>query len=268
MPDEPKAPPLTLLTFAPMVDSEFSRLLLSHYGLDWRERDHLFIWVSLLTFLHGGYGRVPLLYGPGVALSGPRPIVARYDPLTPAGHRLIPDDPDLVRQVEADWHTYNDGLALDTARFVYFHLLPLRELMTGIFAAPVPPAEAVRTAEVYPLLAFAFRTLLRLGPDQAAQSLAGIRSVFAQTDARIADGRPFLCGDRLTLGDLALASAAAPLLLPAGYGAKLPAVELMPTTLRHAVRELRQHPTAAFVQRLYAEGMPAARVHEDASQPA
>ena len=268
MPDEAETPPLTLLTFAPMVDSEFSRLLLAHYGLDWRERDHLFLWVSLLTFFHGGYGRVPLLYGPGVALSGPRPIVARYDPLAPAERRLIPDDPDLVKQVEADWHTYNDGLALDAARFVYFHLLPLRELMTGIFAASVPPAEAVRIAEFYPLLAFAFRTLLRLGPDQAAQSLAGIRSVFAQTDARIADGRRFLCGDRLTLGDLALASAAAPLLLPPGYGAKLPAVELMPVPLRRVVRELREHPTAGFVQRLYAEGLPTARVHERISHPA
>jgi hypothetical protein len=34
----------------------------------------------------------------------------------------------------------------------------------------------------------------------------------------------------------------------------------MPAPLRNAVRELRTHPTAAFVQRLYAEGFPAGRV--------
>ena len=247
----------TLLTFAPMVDSELSRLLVAHYGIACRERDHLFGWVSLLTLLHGGYGRVPLLYGGGLRFSGPRPIADHFDPLTRDDRRLIPSQ--LAPQVEADWKTYNDGLAFDTAVFAYYHLLPARALMTPIFAAPVPASEARLTPIVYPLLSGLFRMLLRLGPQRAEQAFARIRATFEQTDARVADGRPCLCGDRLTLGDLALGSAAAPLLLPLGYGAKMPALEEMPPELRRAVEELRAHPTAAFVQRLYAERFPSAR---------
>ena len=260
MPDESDHAPPTLLTFAPMVDSELSRLLLAHYGISYLEEDHLFGWVSLLTFFHGGYGRVPILYGKNVRLTAPRPIAEHYDPLAPPERRLIPADGQLAQQVQADWHRYNDEMAADTAVFAYFHLLPLRELMSPIFAAAVPPREAQWTHDVYPLLRGLFRTLLRLGPKRAEAALARIRTIFAETDARVADGRPYLCGDRLTLGDLALASAAAPLLLPAGYGAKLPAVELMPSVLRSAIRELRRQPTGEFVQRLYAEGLPAARL--------
>jgi glutathione S-transferase len=244
----------TLLTFAPMVDSEMSRLLLAHHGVAYRERDHLFGWVSLLTMLHGGYGRVPLLYGDGLRLTGPRPIADHFDALAPLEHRLIPADAPLARQVESDWETYNGRLAFDTAVFAYYHLLPPRALMIPLFAAPVPALEASVTPAVYPVLSAMFRLLLRLGPQRADEAFARIRSTFEKTDERVADGRPYLCGDRLTLGDLALASASAPLLLPRGYGAKMPALEEMPPPMRRAIEELRAHPTAAFVQRLYADG--------------
>ena len=260
MADETDHAPLTMLTFAPMVDSELTRLLLAHYGLRYREADHLFGWVSLLTLVHGGYGRVPILYGDGVRLTAPRPIANHYDPLAAPERRLIPEDAALARQVEADWHRYNDEMAADTAVFAYYHLLPMRELMTPIFAAPVPPGQARKTARAYPFMRGLFGVLLRLGPERAEAALARIRTIVAETDRRVEDGRLYLCGDRLTLGDLALASAAAPLLIPAGYGAKLPPVELMPAALRKTILELRDRPTGKFVQQLYASGLPAARV--------
>lgn len=247
------APPVTMLTFAPMVDSETTRLLLRHYGIPYVERDHLFGWVSLLTLLHGGYGAVPLVFRPGMRLTGPRPLADRCDAALPAGARLVPSERDAARQVEADWATFNGGMGADTAVFAYFHLLPARALMSPIFAAPVPPPEARLTPAVYPVLSFLFRALLRLTPARAAQAADNIRAAFDATDRRIADGRRYLCGDRLTLGDIALAAASAPLLQPPGYGAKMPPVEAMPAAVTDLVRELRTHPAAAFVDRLYRE---------------
>lgn len=255
--------PATMLTFAPMVDSETTRLVLRHYGIPYVERDHLFGWVSLLTLLHGGYGAVPLVYRLGMRLTGPRPIVDRCDAALPAATRLVPVEPDLNRQVEADWKTFNGGMGADTAVFAYFHLLPARALMTPIFAAPVPPAEARLTPMVYPVLRFLFRTLLRLSPARATQAAYNIRAAFDATDHRIADGRRYLCGDRLTLGDIALAAASAPLLQPAGYGAKMPPVDAMPDAIANFIGELRAHPTAAFVDRLYADAFGAATADAD-----
>jgi glutathione S-transferase len=247
-----------LLTFAPMVDSETSRLLLHHYNVAYEERDHLFGWVSVLTFFHGGYGRVPLLYGAGCRLTGPWAIVQNFDLALPPERRLAPADGPLAAQVKADWDSYNGQIGADTAVFAYFHLLPARDLMSPIFAAPVPPGEARITPTVYPLLAGLFRMLLRLSPERAAAAQARIRSIFDATDKRVADGRLYLCGDRLTLGDIALAAASAPLLLPDGYCAKMPPVEAMPAPVADFIAELRARPTGKFVQRLYAEGFAAA----------
>jgi glutathione S-transferase len=254
MADRNAAPPPILLTFAPMVDSECSRLLLRYYRLGYREKDHLFGWVSVLTLFHGGYGRVPLLYRRGLRVTSPRAIAERLDADLPPERRLIPATGPLAAEVEAHWETYNGVMGADAAVFAYYHLLPARELMQPIFAAPVPPFEKKLLPVIYPLLRGLFTLLLRLNAKRADEALARIRATFDKTDALIADGRRYLAGDRLTLADLSLASASAPLLLPPGYGAKMPAPEEMPEPVRAAVRELRAHPTGAFVKRLYAEG--------------
>ena len=242
---------LKLLTFAPMVDSETTRLLCRWYGIAYDEVDHLFGWVSLLTLLHGGYGRVPLLYGRGLHLSGPRPVVDRYDPLAAPVRRLLPDWPDTAA-VDADWEAYNGPFAIAVATIAYYHLLPVRALMAPVFAGPVPKTEARITPAAYPLLRGIFTLLLGLSALRARAAGEHIRSVFAAIDRRLADGRPFLCGDRLTLGDIALAGASAPLLQPKGYGAKMPPVDKMPPAIRDFIAELRSHATAKYVERVYA----------------
>jgi glutathione S-transferase len=249
-----------LLTFAPMVDSETARLLLHHYGVHFEEKDHLFFWVSVLTWFHGGHGQIPLLHGCGLALTGPAAIAEHFDATLPPERRLVPPDGPLAAQVKADWDTYNGGTGADTAVFAYHHLLPAKQLMRPVFASPVPAGEKRATPFFYPFLALVFRLLLRLSPERAAQAQANIRATFDATAKRIADGRPYLCGDRLTLGDIALAAASAPLLQPQGYGAEMPAPETMPPVLADFVAELRAHPTGAFVRRLYAEGFAKARL--------
>ena len=246
----PRRPPV-LLTFAPMVDSETARLILRYHRVEYRESDRLFGWVSLLTFLHGGYGRVPILHGNDPWLTGPRKIAELYDARAAPGRRLIPVKWPLRGEVEQDWRRYNGRLAVDTAVLAYFHLLPERRLMLPIFAAPVPPSEARLLPALYGPTALLFRLLLRLSPERAAGAAVRIRQLFHWTDRRIADGRTYLAGDRMTLSDLSLMAASSPLLLPEGYGATLPPIEQMPSKLREIMVELRSHRTAAFVQRLY-----------------
>jgi glutathione S-transferase len=242
---------LELLTFAPMVDSETARLLARYYGLAIDEHDHLFGWASLLTLLHGGYGQVPLLHGPGVHVSGPWAIAKHFDAALPDDRQLIPGDAPLTTQAAADWARYNGGLGADVAVFAYFHLLPEQALMAPIFAAPVPPGEARLVPRVYGLLKGLFQLLLQLSPTHAAAAADRIRACFDVTDKRIADGRRHLCPERLTLGVGARAGARPPLLLPRGYGALMPPLEAMPAPVRALATELRARPTAAFVQALY-----------------
>lgn len=244
----------TMWTFQPMIDSETTRLLARYYGLALTERDHLLVCGLLLARLFGGTGKVPLLRSKGAALTGPFAVAQHFDAALPAARRLIPNAPPLAAQVASDWQAYNDDLGTAVAVYAYFELLPERALMQPIFAAPVPWIEAVLLPLTYPILRTIITYGLKLTAAHAATAAENIRANFDATDARIADGRRFLAGDRLTLGDIALCGAAAPVLLPRGYGALMPPIEAMPAPLRALMEELRTRPTAAFVQRLYDTG--------------
>jgi glutathione S-transferase len=241
-----------LLTFAPMIDSELARQLLRHYGVTYREDDHLFGWVSLLTMRYGGFLQVPMLHGAGVRLDGPREIAEHFDPTAPADKRLLPPEQPLRTAIDADWQRYNGSLASDTAAVSYFYMLPERSVMVPLFQRSLKRGEARIVPTVYAALRWLFTVLLGLQQAKINDAMLRIRMAFDATDRRIADGRPFLTGHRLTLGDLALATAAAPLLLPEGYTAPVPVYDQMPAPLRALVDELRTHPTASFVARIYA----------------
>lgn len=246
-------PATRVMTFAPMIDSETVRLLLRHYGIAYVEEDHLFGWVSILTMLAGGGPAIPFVKGGGLKLTGPFPLAQQCDAKLAEADKLIPTIGPLAGAIAADWKRFNGDLGTDVAVFAYFHLMPERAQMQPIFADPVPRCEAWALSWAYPLLNFLFKMGLKLSPDHAAQAETNIRAVFDEVDQRIKDGRRHLCGDRLTLGDVAFSASSAPLLLPDGYGAKMPPLEAMPAPVKRLAHELREHPAAAFVDRFYRE---------------
>ena len=240
---------VSMLTFAPMIDSECTRLILSHYRIPFEEHDHIFGLASLLTFLHLGYGRIPLVYGGGLRSSGPRATVDKLDARV-GDRRLLPLEPDLRTGVEESWALYNGKLAADVPLFAYFHLLPAREPMIEAFGRELRGVERKLSRASYGVVSTMLKTLLRLGPKRAADALSRIRATLDIADRAVADGRPFLHGDRLTLGDLGLVSAVQPLTLPPRYQKHVPALELLPVEFRSVVEETRQRPVARFVERV------------------
>jgi len=241
----------SLLTFAPMVDSELARFVLKHYDVAYREYPHTFGWGSLLGLWHCWTLRVPAFYGHGLRLAGPRQLVDHFDQACVDDRKLLPARQPLRIQTERDWDLYNGQLAAHTAVLAYFHLLPHREPMVEPFFRGVPPAEASIFRGAYPFLRGLLTILLRLNRPRAKDALTRIRLIFDRTDLRIRDNRQYLAGDRVTLGDFSLAAAAAPLLLPHGYEAGIIQLELLPNAYRSIVEELRQRPTRSLVQRIY-----------------
>jgi glutathione S-transferase len=250
--------PVTMITFAPTLDSEQARMLLRYYGIPYCEHDHLVPFVLLPVKLHGGDGNVPFVYGKGVKVASPQPIAQYYDQFVPEALKLIPTDPAGAAQFQADWLLYNGTMSAGTAIFAYDHLLPEGRLMKPIFAAPTSWFERLIMPIFYPIMRMLITKKLNLTPERAQAAQEKILSSFAETDKRVADGRPYLNGERMTLADIALAAAAAPMLLPKGMGFELPTLEQMPPPMRTLMEQLRGTPTAAFVQRFYSEGLPAA----------
>ena len=245
------AAPATLLTFPPMIDGELTRFVLDQQGVAYRERPHVAIVANLIAYARARTINLPVLSGPVPAIAGARPVIDWSEARSSPARRLIPAEPVLAAEVEALWKRANGDLAAATAAFAYFHLLPRRDIMIMPLSRGAPGWEILATRLAYPVFRGFIAKVLGLGEAKAAASLAVIHAVFAECDARLADGRTFLTGDRLTLADIAMATAAAPLLLPAGYGAPIPALAQMPPVLQDLIGRLRQTPTSAFVHRVY-----------------
>jgi glutathione S-transferase len=242
-----------LITFPPSLDSELARFLLSHYGVRHFEQRHTFIFSFFATLWHAQTFIFPVLYSDTFKLIGPRPISEYFDTRGGPTLELWPSLQDQKRQAEADWNQFNDTLAFASAKFAYFYLLPHRDLMIEPLTQGAPDFEVKAVTRAYSVFAGLLSTALGLSQKKADESLAQIRTVFVSVDARLADGRKFLVGDRLSISDLAFAVAAAPVLLPAKYGGPIPPYEQMPAAIQSAVSEMRAHPAGAYALRIYKE---------------
>jgi glutathione S-transferase len=241
----------TLLAFAPMINCEATRCVLEHYRLTYREVDRLFGWANILTLFHGGYGEVPVFYGRGVRLSGPYPIVRRFDAKL-GSPRLLPLEQPLRGQIEAEWKLFHNGLSSGVAPLAYYHLLPRTKAMIKSFGEPISPIGRAMLPLIYPGLRALLNALLRLTPARIDDCRTRIEAILDRVDRRLADHR-YMVGDRLTLADIGMASASAPILLPPHYAKWVPPPADLQPAFAALVAETRLRPCAAYVDRIYAE---------------
>ena len=69
----------------------------------------------------------------------------------------------------------------------------------------------------------------------------------------LADGRPYLHGERFGAADLTFAALAAPVILPADYGVTLPQPEELDEVTARIVERARAHPAGQYALKLIAQ---------------
>ncbi len=257
MPDPAAADlPVRLITFPPSSDCENARWVLDYYGIAYREEPHAPPF--FLPVLYWNRGRaVPMYIDPDVRLSGLTAIVRHFEALAAPERRLV--SPGLAEEVKHLWKEFDFDMDHATVTWAYTVLLPKWRIMIEPLSMGTPALERYTVRYLYPLPALFLWKALKLGKTQAAEALTVLRRYFNAVDARLADGRPYLAGDRLTLADIAFAVAGAPLVLPLGYGGHpgrqgpLPTLYQAPAEMQSVVRELRDTRAGQFVLRLYQE---------------
>jgi glutathione S-transferase len=250
--------PGRLITLLPSADVDLARWLLARWGVPFREEPHAPVF-HLLALKRAGAGRMdsPLFLRGDARFAGVEALVDGLDRHALEQVRVLPDpnsDAGLHAAVMALQHDLRWTMGMGTVRWAYHHFLRDRALVWDSFTTGVPGWErlALRAGAFGPVRNRLI-SALGLSDAAAAEALDTVRTGFDRVEALLADGRRYLCGDRLTLADLAFATSGAPMVLASGYGGHLPAYEACPPDIRAVVTALRARPAGRFIQRLYDE---------------
>ncbi len=221
---------------------EKARWALDRAGIAYLEEPHAPLFTRLATARAGAQGTVPLLVSDDGVLGDSTEILRWVDrrmPLYPAGAA------ELEEQLD-------EGLGRAARVLVVHHVSADKAISMRMSTVGVPAWER---ALVRPFFQPARRTLMRMyGVDRNSveRSLVEVRRTFADVGALLADGRPYLCGDRLSAADITFAALGNLVILARGGASGLDVSEV-PPPLAALVRELRATPAGAFVLRRFAE---------------
>lgn len=244
-----------LVTLLPSTDVDMARWLLQLWGVAFVEEPHAPVFHIRAIKRHGmAKPEFPLFLRGGEKIATIERIVARLDPEAPSDRRLVPDaaaEAALHAEVMDLQHRMRWDMGEGTVHWAYYHFLQHRSLVWPSFTTGIPRAEVLALTLLYPAVKRIMFKKLGLGPEDAAKALARVHAGWDEIDARLADGRRFLCGGRLTLADLAFATSGAPMVLARGYGGHLPPLEKCPPQMRAVIEALRDRPAGRFIQRLY-----------------
>jgi glutathione S-transferase len=253
-----------LITIRVSHYNEKARWALDRFGLAYDEEP----WMPMMHFL--GTGRVLLPRRLGHA----DPQSTRLStPILVTEDRTLTDSSDIVafvsqhvgdparslywsdEVIELDRH-FSGRFGADTRRVAYYYLLPERALLEELAHRNVGPVQARAWIAIAPMVRKFISQGLQVHPDKAARSRERVLAEFEQISARLADGRPYLCGDRFSAADLSFAALGSVALLVQpheGYGAWLPSLEQSPREYRAYAEQLRSTRAGQFILRMFAE---------------
>lgn len=233
---------------------EKARWALERAGIAYEEEPHVPVFHVLVARRTSGRRTVPVLVVDGQVLGDSSDILAWIDQRLPEAQRLYPADGALRAEVEALEDRFDEALGPHVRRMAYFHLLPHKQLVVPLLGAGVRSRREQWGLRLgYPLLAGVMRRAMKITPEGAARSQLRVEQVWSEVEARLADGRRYLCGDRFSAADLTFAALAAPAVCPPEYGGPLPPLGEVPAPLRELSERLQATPAGRFALRLYRE---------------
>jgi glutathione S-transferase len=244
---------LRLVTIPISHYCEKARWALERAGLDYREERHVQGIHRVAARRAGGGVTVPVLVTPERAIGDSAAILAWVDERTASERRLFPGDRAERLEVEAMCRRFDERLGPSGRRLIYVRMLAQRELMLRYNNQGVPWWENRAMRACLPLFVGVVRRALDIRPGVEVEDEAHVWSELDYAAGLLADGRPYLCGERFGAADLTFAALCAPVVVPAVYGVELPQPDVLDEPTAALVARARAHPAGAFALQVIAE---------------
>lgn len=241
--------PARLITIPFSHYCEKARWSLDRMGIPYVEEGHLPILHLSATIRAGGRSTPLLAIDGGPSLTDSKDILQWADDSGRLGDRLFPEAYEEARVLQSQ---FDEELGPHTRRLGYAYLLEDSAVFGRMMTtASVPFVERRLAGALLPLMKFLLRSSLNVSPIETQRSRDTIAAIFDDVAKRLADNRPFLCGDRFTGADMTFASLAAPLVMPPAYAARLTPLSSTKSDFREEVARWRQTPAGEFALRLF-----------------
>lgn len=234
---------------SPMV--EMARWIFELYKIPYAEQAHAPVMHLLATGAAGGGPEVPVVVTSEGVWRGAREFLVNFDSKSPPQARLL-GSTDAERATNLAFIDELFALLLrQVRRYVYFHLLPHRRVLTPSVIEGAPWWEKFVVRVFYPLWRPLLGKALDFSPDLIRDAPRDIERALELVEDRLSDGRRFLSGNKPGILDIVFASLAAPVVFPEEYGAKLPAIGDLPEELRNFVSKGRGRRAGELVLETY-----------------
>jgi glutathione S-transferase len=244
---------LRLVTIPISHYCEKARWALDRAGMSYREERHVQGIHRLAARRAGGGSTVPVLVTPDRAIGESAEIVAWVDEQLDPELRLLPAGPAARAEAQALCRRLDERLGPHARRLIYVHTMPHRQLLLRFNNAGVPAWEDRTLRWGWPVLAGFVRRALAIEPGVEIEDERVVWQELDHVASLLADGRPYLGGERFGAADLTFASLAAAVIASPDYGIPLPQPDVLPPAPAALVRRAREHHAGAFALRLVAE---------------
>ncbi|HEX5225108.1 MAG TPA: glutathione S-transferase family protein [Solirubrobacteraceae bacterium] len=243
---------LRLITIPISHYCEKARWALDRAQLPYREEGHVQVIHRVVARRAGGGSTVPVLVADdGQVISESADILDWVDRRLEPGTRLFEgEDAGAARALCA---RLDERLGPTGRRLIYVHVFARGKAMLDYNNQGVPRWEDRALRAMWPLAQRAVSRLLDIRPGVEVQDEAAVRAEFDNVAALLADGRPYLFGERFGGADLTFAALAAPVIAPIDYGVRLPRPDEIGAATAGLVQRFREHPAGAFAVRMVAE---------------
>jgi len=243
---------------------EKARWALDYTGVAYDEERHAPLAHAFAVKRAGGKRSVPCLVTSDETLDDSRDIVRFADARALPGRKLLPDGEPERREVDALERELDRDLGPHLRRLLYFHILGQREAALRLFARSTPRREMAILSPLFPVVRLIMRRAMKIDARSAERSRDVVRQVFDRIEARLADGRRYLVGERFTSADLTFAALASPALRPPEHPARLPSDAEVPDGVREIAESLRGSPGGKFALAMYRDHRAAVVARRDA----
>lgn len=240
--------PATLYTFAVSHFSEKIRWLLEASGITYRDVQWTPFFHLPRARLKSGRGTtVPILEYSGRVIQDSTAILMHLEQVY-GELPVLPGQEPLRSEILAV-EERADKAGSHIIRVGYPPLLADKEAFLSAWTVSATAVERVALGVLFPVLKKLLTKSFRLDPASCQRSRAVLDDTLNWLDERVADGRTFLVGDKLSIADISMASLLAPVACPeehAVYGS---------AQFRHAVQPLiddyQQRPGILWVNRMF-----------------